>query len=77
MIGTYYVIRDCALKKRQPFSYSLIKYGLLTPFYWILMSVAAYKALFQLFAKPYYWEKTHHGLASESPPNNKKTNSGQ
>ncbi|MDD4239151.1 MAG: glycosyltransferase family 2 protein [Desulfotomaculaceae bacterium] len=76
LIGTYYVIRDCALKKRQPFSYSLIKYGLLTPFYWVLMSVAAYKALFQLFAKPYYWEKTHHGLTNVSPPNRTETYSG-
>jgi hypothetical protein len=25
------------------------------------MSVAAYKALFQLFSKPSYWEKTEHG----------------
>ncbi len=65
MVGTYYVIRDCALKKRQPFSYGLIRTGLLTPVYWVLMSVAAYKALFQLIAKPYYWEKTHHGLAGQ------------
>ena len=77
LIGTYYVIRDCALKKSQPFSYSLIRYGLLTPFYWVLMSVAAYKAFFQLFAKPYYWEKTHHGLADAPPPNRTKTNSEQ
>ncbi len=62
MVGTYYVIRDCALKKDQPFSYGLIRSGLMTPFYWVLMSVAAYKALFQLIAKPHYWEKTHHGL---------------
>ncbi len=68
LIGAYYVIRDCALKKNQPFSYSLIRYGLLTPLYWVLMSIAAYKALFQLFAKPYYWEKTNHGLSSGSPP---------
>ena len=68
MIGTYYVIRDCALKKKQPFSYGLIPYGLLTPLYWVLMSVAAYKALFQLIAKPYYWEKTHHGLTGAPPP---------
>lgn len=77
LIGTYYVIRDCALKKKQPFSYSLIKFGLLTPLYWVLMSVAAYKALIQLFAKPYYWEKTHHGLTSTSPPNQTKTISKQ
>lgn len=64
-IGMYWVIRDCALKKEQPFSYGLIKYALLTPIYWILMSVAAYKALFQLIKNPFYWEKTHHGLTSK------------
>ncbi len=62
IVGTYYVIRDCAIKKSQPFSYGLIRAGLLTPLYWVLMSIAAYKALFQLIVKPHYWEKTHHGL---------------
>lgn len=62
IIGMYQVIRDCALKGRQPFSYALIKYALLTPLYWVLMSLAAYKALFQLIRKPFYWEKTDHGL---------------
>lgn len=62
MVGTYYVIRDCSLKHEQPFSYGIIRYGLLTPLYWVLMSVAAYKALFQLFRNPFYWEKTNHGL---------------
>lgn len=61
-VGMYWVIRDCALKKKQPFSYGLIKYSLLTPIYWFLMSVGAYKALFQLIKNPFYWEKTNHGL---------------
>ena len=64
MIGTYYVVRDCTLKRKQPFSYSIIRYALLTPLYWVFMSIAAYKALFQLFNKPFYWEKTHHGLST-------------
>ena len=42
--------------------YTLLPYAFLNPFYWILHSIAAYKALWQLFAKPYYWEKTRHGL---------------
>ena len=67
MVGTYFVIRDCALKKRQPFSYGMIRYALLTPLYWVFMSVAAYKALFQLIVKPFYWEKTVHGLSGTAP----------
>ncbi|KAF5076713.1 Glycosyltransferase like family 2 [anaerobic digester metagenome] len=64
IIGMYSVIRDCVLKKRQEFSYSIIKYALFTPVYWILMSISAYKALFQLVKNPFYWEKTQHGLDS-------------
>lgn len=75
-VGMYWVIRDCALKKKQPFSYGLIKYALLTPIYWMLMSVASYKALFQLIKNPFYWEKTDHGLTSKADNTilNKKIN---
>jgi hypothetical protein len=27
------------------------------------MSVAALKGLWQLITRPFYWEKTHHGLS--------------
>lgn len=40
----------------------LVLFALLNPFYWILHSIAAFKALGQLFTRPYYWEKTTHGL---------------
>jgi hypothetical protein len=43
-------------------NHDLIKYGLLAPFYWLMMSWAAGKALGQLIGKPHYWEKTVHGL---------------
>jgi cellulose synthase/poly-beta-1,6-N-acetylglucosamine synthase-like glycosyltransferase len=40
----------------------LVLFSLFNPFYWVLHSVASFKALGQLFTKPYYWEKTTHGL---------------
>lgn len=43
--------------------YQLLLYALLNPLYWQLHSIAAYMALWQLFAKPFYWEKTIHGLS--------------
>lgn len=43
--------------------YELSLYALLNPIYWQLHSVAAYMALWQLFAKPFYWEKTLHGIS--------------
>ena len=47
-------------------SYGLLRYTLLSPLYWLLMSVAAWKALGQLITRPHYWEKTLHGLSHES-----------
>src|SRR5665213_727767 len=39
---------------------------LLTPLHWLLLSLAAWRALYQLIAAPYVWEKTEHGLAKSS-----------
>lgn len=40
----------------------LVPFALLNPIYWLLHSIASFKALGQLFTRPYYWEKTTHGL---------------
>jgi cellulose synthase/poly-beta-1,6-N-acetylglucosamine synthase-like glycosyltransferase len=44
--------------------YYLVPYALLSPVYWLLQSIGAYKALWQLIVKPSYWEKTEHGLTN-------------
>lgn len=41
--------------------YRLVKYGLLSPVYWILLSVAATRAVIQIVTSPHHWEKTKHG----------------
>jgi cellulose synthase/poly-beta-1,6-N-acetylglucosamine synthase-like glycosyltransferase len=51
-----------AAAKRRYFD--LVPWGLLQPLYWVLHSIAAYKALYQLLAKPHYWEKTQHGTSA-------------
>jgi cellulose synthase/poly-beta-1,6-N-acetylglucosamine synthase-like glycosyltransferase len=38
----------------------------LIPVHWLLLSAAAWRALYQLIADPYRWEKTDHGLARTS-----------
>jgi len=48
--------------------HGLIKYGLLSPLYWIIMSVAAWKGFVQLFYAASYWEKTTHGLSRRPAP---------
>lgn len=50
-----------ALKRRY---LDLVPTGLMQPFYWVLHAIAAYKALWQLIARPHYWEKTEHGTSS-------------
>jgi len=35
-------------------------FGLLMPFYWVLMSIGAWKGFLQLISKPHFWEKTKH-----------------
>lgn len=44
----------------------LAPYALTVPFYWMLQSIAAYKGLWQLIRKPFYWEKTTHGISKYS-----------
>jgi glycosyltransferase XagB len=38
----------------------------LTPLYWLLLSLAAWRALIDLVRDPHRWEKTEHGLARTS-----------
>ena len=54
-----------AVYRRERFD--LIAWAMLTPVYWVLHSIAAYKALWQLIVNPFYWEKTVHGLTDMTP----------
>jgi glycosyltransferase XagB len=42
-----------------PFSFTLFGY-------WVLISLAAYKGLWQLLRNPFFWEKTQHGLSRQA-----------
>lgn len=46
--------------------YDLVPIGLTVFFYWVLLSIAAYKGLWQLLNNPFYWEKTDHGISKHS-----------
>jgi cellulose synthase/poly-beta-1,6-N-acetylglucosamine synthase-like glycosyltransferase len=43
----------------------LVLAAVLVPIYWVMMSIAALKATWQLIVTPSFWEKTAHGLDSE------------
>ncbi|CCH78577.1 Glycosyl transferase, group 2 family protein [Nostocoides japonicum T1-X7] len=45
----------------------LVGWAVLNPLYWLLHSIASYKALWQLITKPHYWQKTEHGLSTYDP----------
>lgn len=44
----------------------LTKYMVFVPFYWLIMSFAAWKAIYQFITAPHYWSKTKHGLHLKS-----------
>ncbi|HEY8950023.1 MAG TPA: glycosyltransferase [Rhizomicrobium sp.] len=41
----------------------LAPYGLTAPVYWLLISCAGARALWQLITRPWHWDKTAHGLS--------------
>jgi len=55
---TYANIAGCMRRQY----YDMVKYALLSPVYWSLMSIGAWKGFLQLLYDPSYWEKTVHGL---------------
>jgi len=44
-------------------NYASMALALAIPLYWILISIGAWKGAIQLITKPFYWEKTQHGLS--------------
>lgn len=51
-----------AMRRRH---YDNVRFALLSPIYWGLMSIGAWKGFLQLISKPHYWEKTIHGFSRE------------
>lgn len=60
MLGIY--LNMLAVFRRKLFH--LTPFALSNPIYWVMHSIASYMALWQLFTKPFYWEKTEHGLTT-------------
>ncbi|MCB1442462.1 MAG: glycosyltransferase [Methyloceanibacter sp.] len=55
----------CALRQRR--LERLLWQVPLMPVYWLLISVAAYRALWQFARAPFMWEKTDHGTVMDAP----------
>ena len=50
---------------------------LFTPVHWLLLSLAAWRALYQFVREPYRWEKTNHGLARTSRMESARNSAGR
>jgi len=59
----YVTVMSCRVAHKETF----LVPALLVPLYWIMMSIAAMKALYQLIGAPNFWEKTVHGLHHAQP----------
>jgi len=64
-VGNFVFVYLAVAGSMQRGYYDLVKHAVLTPVYWLLMSVGAYKGFLQLVTRPHYWEKTQHGLFRE------------
>ncbi len=58
--GALLMIVVSAVRRR---AWRLLPWTPLVPLYWLLISLAAYRALIQLLTDPHKWEKTEHGLS--------------
>lgn len=71
VFGNYLYILGYVLGCVKRNQWGLIKYVFLSPFYLLLISIAGCMAFYQLLFKPYYWEKTVHGLHLQNKPKQK------
>jgi cellulose synthase/poly-beta-1,6-N-acetylglucosamine synthase-like glycosyltransferase len=58
--GAMIVLTGLAAVRRR--AWDLMPFALLNPLYWVLHSIAAWRALYQVVVKPSHWEKTPHGI---------------
>ena len=66
--GNIVFVYACVVATYRRRYYELVKYAVLAPFYWFLMSLGGWKGFLQLITRPSYWEKTRHGLDLITPP---------
>ena len=66
MFGNFLYIYAFILTSLRRNDAGLVKAAYLIPGYYMMMSLAAYKALVQLIFNPSYWEKTQHGLLASA-----------
>jgi cellulose synthase/poly-beta-1,6-N-acetylglucosamine synthase-like glycosyltransferase len=69
ILGNIAFVLITFLAGRRPGQKGLLLAALISPLYWILLAIAAWKGLWQLLWRPHYWEKTVHGLDKQHESN--------
>jgi cellulose synthase/poly-beta-1,6-N-acetylglucosamine synthase-like glycosyltransferase len=64
-VGNFAFVYSGALGCYRRGYYDLVKFALLSPVYWMMMSYSGWRAFFQFFSNPFHWEKTKHGLSKK------------
>jgi glycosyltransferase XagB len=67
LVGNFALLLAHVSAVYQQRRYDLVRYALLLPAYWLLASLGAWRGVAQLVSRPHFWEKTRHGLATETP----------
>ena len=67
LLGNVVFIAAAAISGRRPGQRGSWGPALLVPLYWLMLGVAAVRAVVQLLHKPHLWEKTAHGVAKVQP----------
>lgn len=65
VFGIGMLIATSALAAGLRYGWRLAMYAFLTPAYWFLHSIAAWRAAYQSIFDPHRWEKTPHGLTED------------
>jgi cellulose synthase/poly-beta-1,6-N-acetylglucosamine synthase-like glycosyltransferase len=63
ILGNTILIYLSAIAPVERERFDLTVWALTVPLYWILMSIAGWKAVIQLVRCPFHWEKTRHGIS--------------
>jgi cellulose synthase/poly-beta-1,6-N-acetylglucosamine synthase-like glycosyltransferase len=61
-LGNFLALYQLVIAVRLAAAPGLLVSALLSPIYWVFMSIAAIRAFAQLISAPSFWEKTMHGL---------------
>jgi cellulose synthase/poly-beta-1,6-N-acetylglucosamine synthase-like glycosyltransferase len=66
--GNFLFLYGAVVSARSTGKPGVVLAATLSPIYWVMMSIAAVKAAFQLVQAPSFWEKTTHGLDLDPAP---------